>query len=810
MAMWKNLSYAVRRLRKSPGLVVAVVVSIGLGIGANATIFSMVSRFVMRPAPVGDPASLLALHTVFHGECCSNFPYPQFRDVERQAQSFSGVAAYYELLPASIGGSGEPERAWGQAATANFFDVTRMPMTLGRGFAADEERAQVIVLGYGLWKHRFHGDPGIVGKTMLLSGHPYTVIGVAPAAFHGVDQILNTTFWVPLGNLAQLGVQLPDYDSRNAHWLAVVARLKPGVTGTAVATELDGIAARLAKAYPGTDKDQAFRFEQAGSLPPRDRNTVLMFLAALTTVVLLVLCIAAANVANLLLAQASARQKEMAVRLALGATRSQLLQQLFTESVLLALLGGIFGAVLSLWSTSALSSFRLPAPVPIDLTVAVDWRVVLYTIALSIVTGLLFGAVPAWVASRPALTRALKGEDALARPGRRWNLRSLLIVVQMSMCIVLLCATGLFLRSLERATSIDVGFRDRGLLMMSVDPRVHGYSPERTAAFLDQLTERVRALPGVTAAVATDIVPLSGGGRTDGFEVVGQTGSKFTGEKLADLFMVMPGYFSTMGIGWVEGHDFAHEKADGPKVAVVNQEFVRRGFGSLDPLGREVNVSGVHYQIIGVVRDVKSRTLGESARPVLYRSLVQSVAADPSFLGYAIMVRGEGDTSALATAVRHQIAVLDPAMAVYNAETMHEHLREALFLPRLAATLFGIFGVIGLVLASVGMYGVMSYAVNRRTREIGIRIALGAQLGTVERLILRQGLLLTAIALVLGLPAAFVAARVATSFLYGVHPHDLATFTFVPIFLVGVALVACWIPARRAARIDPQQALRYE
>lgn len=811
MQSWRqDLVYSVRRFQKAPGFVLAVVFSIALGIGANATIFSMVSRFVLRPAPVGDPKTLLALHTVFHRECCSNFPYPQYEDVKAQAHSFTGVAAYYELLPASIGGEGEPERVWGQATTANFFDVTALQMTMGRGFAANEERAPVIVLGHALWARRFREDTGIVGKTILVSGRKFTVVGVAPAAFHGVDQILNTSFWVPIGNVEQLGVAIPDRVSRTAHWVAVVARMKPGVTRPQVEAELDGIAGRLAKAYPESDKEQTFRFEQAGSLPPRDRASILMFLAALSVVVLLVLGIAAANVANLLLAQSAARQREMAVRLALGATRRRLLRQLLTESVLLAIAGGALGALLSLWATSALSSFRLPAPVPLDLSVTVDGRVVLYTFALSVGTGLLFGLAPAWVASRPALTRALKGEDALARPGRRLHLRSVLIVAQMTMSLVLLCATGLFLRSLERATGIDVGFRGKGVLMMSVDPRVHGYSAERTVAFLEQVKERVAALPGVKSAVCTDIVPLSGGGRSDGYEAEGHTGAIPAGEKTADLYMVTPGYFSMLGIPWVEGRDFAHEAADGPKVAVVNEEFVRRGFGPDNPLGRMVNVSGVHYQIIGVVKNMKSRTLGEDVRPVLYRSLTQSVAGDPSFLGYSVMVRSDDDMSVLASAVRREIASLDSTMAVYNAETMQKHLRDALFLPKLAATLFGVFGVIGLVLAAVGLYGVMSYSVSRRTREIGIRIALGAQLGAVQRLVVGQGMLLTLIATVLGIPAAFLASRVATSFLYGVGPHDLATFTVVPFFLAVVAWVACWIPARRAARIDPQEALRYE
>jgi predicted permease len=536
---------------------------------------------------------------------------------------------------------------------------------------------------------------------------------------------------------------------------------------------------------------------------------VMMVLGALTVVVFLVLCIACANVANLLLAQASARQREMAVRLALGASRRQLLRQLLTESVVLAFGGGLLGVALSLWATQALSGFTTPAPVPLDISISVDWRVLLYTFALSVGSGLLFGLAPAWAASRIILSNALKGEDVLARPGRRFTLRNVLVVSQIAMSMVLLCATGLFLRSLRSAATIDIGFRSRGMLMMAVDPRVHGYSAERTTQFLDQLRQRVAALPGVTSAACTDIVPLSMGGRSDGFDVEG--GPKpAPSVPSAELYMVTPGYFDTMGIPRVAGRDFANDGANAPRVAEVNEVFAQRLFKNENPIGRRVNGAGVSYEIIGVVKNVKSRTLGEDLRPVLYRSLAQSAAGDPSLMGYSVLVRTARDPGALATAVRHEIRSLDPALAIFNAATMEEHLRDALFLPRLAGTLFGVFGCVGLLLAGVGLYGVMSYSVSRRTREIGIRMALGAQTAGVQRLIVRQGMLLTSIAVVLGLSAAWVAAKLFTSILYGVAPHDLATFTVVPLFLAAVAFLACWIPSRRAARVDPLTALRYE
>jgi predicted permease len=802
-------TYALRRLSKSPGFAAAAVVSIGLGIAANATIFSMVSRFVLRPAPVGDPGTLMTLHTTHQGECCNAFSWPLFADLRAQSKTFSGVAGFYELLPASIGGQGEPERVWGQATTANFFDVAQLGMRVGRGFAGSEERLAVIVIGYGLWQRRFGADPAIAGKRIMLSGRPFTVVGVTPPGFRGLDLVLDCQFWVPLGNLDQLLPNTGNYQSRDYHWITVAGRLQRGVTRAQAAAELAVIARRLGQTYPATEKDGGFRFEPAGSLPPRDRSAVVLFLAALTVVVLLVLAIACANVANLLLAQAAGRQREMAVRLALGATRGHLMRQMLAESLLLALGGGVVGVALSLWATQALSAFRLPAPVPLDLSVTVDWRVLLYTFGISAGAGLLFGLAPAWAAARPVLASALKGEDVLARPGRRWTLRNVLVVSQIGMSLVLLCATGLFLRSLRSAARMDVGFRTRGILTMAVDPRVHGYMAGRTAQFLAELRRRVAALPGVASAACTDVVPLSEGGRRDEFHVEGRPNAGGA-DPGVELYMASPGYFETLGIARVAGRDFGNETAGGPRVAVVNEAFAARLFKNESAIGRRVAGGGATYEIVGVVKNFKSRTLGEELQPVLFRSLEQSIGGDPSFLGYAVLVRATGPAGALAGAVRGEIHALDPTLAIYNAETMEEHLRDALFLPRLAGTLFGVFGVVGLLLAAVGLYGVMSYAVSRRTREIGIRLALGAQAGEVRRLVVRQGMLLTLVGVALGMVAAWAVAQFSASFLYGVRPHDPVTFAGVPVFLAGVAFLASWIPSRRAARLDPLTALRHE
>lgn len=805
----RDVRFGLRSLGRNPAFACAALLTLALGIAANSTIFSMVSRFVLYSAPVGNPATLMALHTTHDGECCNAFTWPLFSDLREQAKSFSGLAAYYELVPASVGGKGEPERVWGQAATANFFDVARIRMKLGRGFSIDEEQAPVVVIGHSLWQRRFSADPSIAGKAILLSGRPFTVVGVAPPGFRGVDLVLDAQFWVPLRQMTQLLPQTGSFESRDYHWLAPIGRLKDGVTPAHAEAELDLIARRVAKAHPATDKNQGFRFERAGSLPPRAAGTVKMFLAALSVVVLLVLCIACANVANLLLAQAAGRQREMAMRLALGAARGQLVRQMLTESVLLALGGGLLGILLALAATRGLAAFQIPAPVPLDIGVSVDWRVLLYTFFLSLGSGLLFGLAPALAATRASISNALKGDDVFGRPGHFWGLRNILVVSQIAISLILLCATGLFLRSMQSAASMEVGLQPRGALTMSVDPRLNGYTAARTTQLLTQLRERVSAIPGVTSAACTDVLPLSGGNRSDGFFAEGEP-APASALPSVELFMASPGYFKTLGIPLIAGRDFADENATGPKVVIVDEVFARLFFPNKNPVGRRVGSGGTTYEIIGLTRHVKSRTLGEAARPILFRPLVQSIASDPSVMGYSVVVRTAGDPASVTNAVRREIHSLDPALAIYNVKTMEEHLSTALFLPRLAGTLFGIIGVVGLLLAAVGLYGVMSYSISRRTREIGIRMALGAQSAGVQQLVVRQGMALTSIAVALGLASAWAVAHVASSFLYGVPPHDPVTFMVVPVFLSGIALLACWFPARRAARLDPLTSLRHE
>jgi predicted permease len=803
--------YALRGIRKNPVFAFVTVLTLGLGIGANSTVFSLVSRFALRLPPVQDPGRLFAFYTKEKGEaCCSNNQsYPLYAALQHQAKSFSHIAACFDLVPASIDRGGDPERIWGQAVTTNYFETAQLPLKIGRGFREDEDTTAVVVLGHRLWRRRFHGDPNVVGETVRLSGQLFTVVGVAPPSFRGLDLVLDAEFWGPLGMLPRLnGTERgrDDRENHELHWLSVLGRLAPGSSKSAAEGELRVIAKRLSSEYPAFYKDLSFRIENAGTVPLRFQMAVKMFFAALLVVAFLVFCIACANVASLAQARAAGRQQESAVRLALGATCGHLLRQMVTESTLLAIGGGACAIALSLWAASGLASFHIPAPVPLDLAVPIDWRVLIYTFCLSVGGGLVCGLLPAWTVTKGVVVNAIKGQDLLARPGRYWTLGNVLVAVQLAMSVVLLGSTVLFLRNLHQAARIEIGFRSRGVLMMDVDPRLHGYSPQRTAHMLQLAKQKATEIPGVEAAAFGDSIPLSGGHRSDGITVDGQTGPGHT----VELYMVSANYLGTLGIPLIAGRDFNHEDVTMPRVAVVDEEFVREFFPDGHALSRQVSDSGRTYRIVGVVKNIKSRTIGEVARPVLFRALAQDIELEQSFSGYSLLVSYRGNVKTVADRLRETIRQIDPALAIVRTQTMEEHMDDAFFLPRLASTMFSVFGSVGLTLAAVGLYGLMNYWVSRRRREIGVRLAMGARVGQVQIFIIKKGLVLVAIALVPGLLAAYGLNKLYTSLLYGVSTGDPVTFSLVPLFLTIVAAVACWLPARRVAGTEPLAALRDE
>ena len=808
-----DIRYTIRTLLRAPGFSFVVILSIALAFAANATVFSVANGLLWGVLPVRDPGRMVMFS---EGE---SFSYPDYLDYRDQTSAIfeGGVAAHFPLIPASIGGKGEPERVWGQSVSGNFFPTLDVPMTLGRPILPEDDtaaRGHVVVLSSGLWRRRFGADSGILNRDVALNGQHYTVVGVAPPGFYGVDHGIVSEFWVPLAVSEEI---MPDLTSdgsainkRDNQWLMLDARLKPGVTRAQALVLVNVVKKRLDDAFHKNDKThEKITLQAAGGLIAGSATPAFTLMAVLMIVVGLVLLVACANVANLLLARATGRQKEIAIRLAIGAGRRQLVRQLLIESFLLALAGAGVGFLLAAVAARAISSFKLPLPFPIAFDFNVDWRVALFTLGLSLITALLFGLVPALRASRPDLVGSLKdGPTGLGRATRS-RMRNTLVVIQVSLSLVLLTTAGLFLRSLGNASSIDIGFKPANLLIMSVDPKIQNYSHDKTVQFLSQLRDRVSALPGVRSISFVGIVPLSIGAAENKFDVDPAKGRPAQ-NVVALVNTIGAGYFQTMGIPLLRGRDFNLQLDGGQPAAIINETMAAHLFPGQNPIGRAIHQDKATYTIIGVARNSKSRTIGEKPSDAAYLFLNAAPEKATSFFGTTILVKTAMDPRALESQVRQQIAALDPNMAVFNAETMQEHVDKSLLIPRISALLLGIFGAIGLTLAAIGLYGVMSYSVRRRTREIGIRMALGAKRPTVLRMILRQGLFLTALGLAIGLAIALALGRFTASVLYGTSGTDLLTFVTVSAVLLATAVTAVLIPALRAAHVEPTTALRYE
>ncbi|HVT99587.1 MAG TPA: ABC transporter permease [Acidobacteriaceae bacterium] len=808
----QDLRYTLRTLLRAPGFSSVVILSIALALAANATVFSVANGLLWGVLPVRDPGRVVMFSEG------NSFSYPDYLDYRDQTRATfeNGIAAHFPLIPASIGGKGEPERVWGQSVSGNFFPMLDVPMALGRSILPEDDtaaRTHVVVLSSGLWRRRFAGDPNILNHDVALNGQQYTVVGVAPPGFYGVDRGIVSEFWVPLAVSEEI---LPDLktegnatDKRDDQWLMLDARLKPGVTRAHAAAVVNTVKKRLDDTWHKNDKThEKITLQNAGGLIAGSATPVFTLMAVLMIVVGLVLLVACANVANLLLARATGRQKEIAIRLAVGAGRRQLVRQLLIESFLLALAGASAGFLLAAVAARAISSFQLPLPFPIAFDFNVDWRVALFTLGLSVVTTLVFGLVPALRASRPDLVGSLKdGPTGFGRTARS-RMRNTLVIVQVSLSLVLLTTAGLFLRSLGNASSIDIGFKSANLLIMSMDPKIQNYSPDKTAHFLSQLHDRVAALPGVRSVSFVGVVPLSIGANMNNFAVDATAGHPAQ-NGIAFVNTIGAGYFQTMGSPLLRGREFIAQ-IDGPSAAIINETMAAHLFPGQDPVGRTIRQDKTTYTIVGVARNSKTRTIGEKPTDAVFLYLNAAPQKANSFFGTTILVKTSIDPRALAASVRQQINALDPNMAVFNTETMQEHVDKSLLLPRISSLLLGIFGVIGLTLAAIGLYGVMSYSVRRRTREIGIRMALGAKRPAVLRMILRQGLILTAIGLSIGLALALVLGRFTASVLYGTSGSDPLTFLTVSLVLIASAIAAILVPALRAAHVEPTTALRCE
>lgn len=815
----KDVRYGVRMLTKNPGVTLVAVITLALGIGANTAIFSGVSAFLMRPLSVPNPGSLVRPMEIAEDRGVTDeFSYPDFVDYRDQSTSFSGLAAE-DMLQAAIDAENQNDVIWGQVVSANYFDVLEVKPILGRTFLSDEDKNiganAVVVLSNSFWQRRLSSDPNIVGKTVQLNNRAYEVIGVTPDYFVGTKFALALDFWTPMSMADDLRRSSGLLKERDAHWMNIIGRLKPGVSISQASAEMSAISTRLNQAYPDNraSSTQAQVLYEVDGRWEEMGNVFKSAGAIAMAIVGLILLIACANVANLMLARAAARRKEIGIRLALGANRLRLVRQLLTESLLLSIVGGGLGLLLAFWVTDLMQAF-----VPIleykivDNFFAIDSLALLFTLVISLATGLVFGLAPAWHSSNPDVVPVLKGDPELARRGKRraFGLRNVLVVAQVALSLVVLICGGLFIKSFRKAQTMDPGFNNEKGLIVSMSPTLVGYEEEQSRNFYKQVLERVTHVPGVEAASFIRTLPLGDSSNSNGpilkeGEIL-QRGS--AGRNIMNT-LVSPGYFRTMQIPLIEGRDFDdRDNTKTKRVIVVNQRMVEMLWPGESAVGKRIFIgadSKDPLEVVGVVKTGKYRTLAEDPKPFYYSSMDQR---RPTTM--ALVTRANVDPVSLVGPIRSEVAGLDRRVPMFAVKTMDQHKTYALWAPNMAATFSLAFGVVAILLSAVGLYSVMAYVVSQRTREVGIRMALGANRRDVMKMITRQGMRLAAVGVGIGLVLALALAQVLSSLLIGISGYDVTTFVLVPALLAIVALVACYLPARRATKIEPLIALRHE
>ena len=812
--MLQDLRYGLRMLRKNLAFTVIAVLSLGIGIGATTTVFSVVNAFLFRPLPVKDPDRLVSVHKPSSTNVgIHTISYPDYLDYLERNEHFSEILAWSEAA-VSLSTGDQPEAAYGMVVSGNYFNTLGVQPALGRVFGPDEDRVRgghpVAVISFGLWQSHFGSDPAAIGQTIKLNGHSFTVIGVAPKGFTSTYTVFSPAVYVPLMMQGQVRSDPEIFGKRMSKYLKLSGRLGPGVSREQAEAALSAIDRQLEIEHPkrgqtSLQPNRGLELAPVGAFPPEERLMILGAAALFIAIVGFVLLIASANVAGMLLARATTRQREIAVRIALGATRARLIRQLMTESGLLFLISAIAGIGLTIWLTGLISTISLPIAVPVALDANVDWRVLGFTLLLALTVGLVFGLGPAVSASRSDLLSAMKDAPALLGV-KRSRLRNVFVVGQIALALVLLIGAGLFARALQFAETLYPGRDPESILIAGLDPSKQGYSVARGREFYEQLTQRLTALPGVESMSLARTLPIGGSGGNTGIEIKDAPNE---GVLKAESNRIAPRYFETLGMRMLSGRDFsAADRQNTLPVLIINEAMARRFWPGENALGKEVKAGGGKWaQVVGIVEDGTSEMSGEAPAPYVYSPFFQS---DSNNTNTIILIRHRGATAETVAAVRREVQTLDPNLALELAMSLSEAVQLSVLPWRVVGIVARVFGFIGLALASMGIYGLVSYVANQRTHEIGVRVALGAQNRDIFRLVVGHGLKLGVLGVTIGLALSFALTRLVASFLFGISASDPLTYVTVSVVLMTVALGASLGPARRATGTDPLVALRHE